>query len=36
MAVMFVVLFTLIAVFDRPIPHAPKPPVTGQESVREV
>jgi hypothetical protein len=36
MAFIFVFLFTLIAVFDRPIPHASKPHAVGQESVREV
>lgn len=35
MAFVFVILFSLIAFFDRPIPHAPKSPVAGQDSVRE-
>jgi hypothetical protein len=36
MAFIFMVLFALIAVFDRPIPHAPKHHAVGHESVREV
>jgi Na+-transporting methylmalonyl-CoA/oxaloacetate decarboxylase gamma subunit len=35
MAFVFVVLFALIAFFDRPIPRLAKAPVAGQDPVRE-
>jgi len=36
MAYLFVVLFALIAWFDRPVPRAPRRRVAGTDPVREV